>query len=313
MEMIMVFLATISIGAVIGGVTNFIAITMLFRPYRPRYIGSWKIPLTPGVIPKRHQEIAVQLGKLVEKYLVPSEKIREKIINPRFQHRVEEWLNEKVDLLLSSEYSLAELMHLINNGEHQEQVEEKKLLEPVVATATDMLMYKLEEFLYSEEGEDFIYHGVQHIIAGQGMLANMLGAFLSKEKLVDKLRPIFLSVLRKPSTKQQIHAQLQGCLEELLNRDIGSLLAPYQEDLRQFTERIAPRLIFWLESKLPEWLASFQLANLVKEQVLSFPLEQLEAIIKEVARRELKMITWLGALLGGVIGFFQAILYYLIN
>ena len=40
------------IGAVIGGVTNDIAIRMLFRPYAPWRVLGWRLPLTPGLIPR---------------------------------------------------------------------------------------------------------------------------------------------------------------------------------------------------------------------------------------------------------------------
>jgi putative Mg2+ transporter-C (MgtC) family protein len=45
------------------------------------------------------------------------------------------------------------------------------------------------------------------------------------------------------------------------------------------------------------------LAKIVEEQVEAFSLERLEEIIISIAKSELKMITWLGALLGGIIGF----------
>ncbi len=53
------------LGAVIGGYTKLLAITMLFRLYKPIYIFGKQMPLTPGLIPKRQDELAKQLGKLV--------------------------------------------------------------------------------------------------------------------------------------------------------------------------------------------------------------------------------------------------------
>ncbi|MFH7325014.1 DUF445 domain-containing protein [Desulfurivibrio sp. C05AmB] len=44
------------IGALIGYLTNHIAIRMLFRPLKPWRIAGVRIPLTPGVIPAaRHR------------------------------------------------------------------------------------------------------------------------------------------------------------------------------------------------------------------------------------------------------------------
>lgn len=45
---------------------------------------------------------------------------------------------------------------------------------------------------------------------------------------------------------------------------------------------------------------------LVEQKVAAFPVEKLEALILEVAARELQTITWLGGVLGVLIGFGQA-------
>ena len=50
------------IGAIIGGVTNHLAIKMLFKPHNPIYIKGKRLPFTPGLIPKRREELARQLG-----------------------------------------------------------------------------------------------------------------------------------------------------------------------------------------------------------------------------------------------------------
>jgi uncharacterized membrane protein YheB (UPF0754 family) len=49
-------------GAIIGYFTNDIAIRMLFRPYTAKYIGSWQIPLTPGVIPRNQPRLAKRIA-----------------------------------------------------------------------------------------------------------------------------------------------------------------------------------------------------------------------------------------------------------
>ena len=55
------------------------------------------------------------------------------------------------------------------------------------------------------------------------------------------------------------------------------------------------------------------LAGLVENEVKNFEIKQLEGMLIEITKRELKMITYLGALLGGAIGFFQAILVSIIG
>ena len=40
------------IGAIIGLVTNYLAVRMLFHPYKPFKIFGVRLPFTPGIIPK---------------------------------------------------------------------------------------------------------------------------------------------------------------------------------------------------------------------------------------------------------------------
>ncbi|ABB14656.1 DUF445 domain-containing protein [Carboxydothermus hydrogenoformans] len=62
------------IGGFIGWLTNYLAILMLFRPYRPLKIGFLTFQ---GVIPKRHWEIAKALGELVEEQLLSQRELIE--------------------------------------------------------------------------------------------------------------------------------------------------------------------------------------------------------------------------------------------
>ncbi len=47
------------VGAIIGYFTNWVAIKMLFRPYKKLKIGPIPIPFTPGLIPKNGIELHV--------------------------------------------------------------------------------------------------------------------------------------------------------------------------------------------------------------------------------------------------------------
>ncbi len=84
METFVYLLFMVAVGALIGGVTNFIAIVMLFRPYEPMYVFGKRLPFTPGLIPKRRRELAEQLGKTVVEHLVTPEGLRRKLMDPSF-------------------------------------------------------------------------------------------------------------------------------------------------------------------------------------------------------------------------------------
>ena len=52
-------------GAIIGYFTNDIAIKMLFRPYKPIYIGKRQLPFTPGLIPRNQERLAKRISDTI--------------------------------------------------------------------------------------------------------------------------------------------------------------------------------------------------------------------------------------------------------
>ena len=61
-------------GGVIGYFTNDLAIKMLFRPYRPRYLGKLRLPFTPGLIPRNQERLANRISTTItESLLTPKE------------------------------------------------------------------------------------------------------------------------------------------------------------------------------------------------------------------------------------------------
>lgn len=82
----MAYLVVIPVlSALIGYLTNVIAIRMLFRPRKPHYILGFNLQ---GVLPKRQSEIAASLGKLVEEQLLSSEDIFQAMNSPRVKEQI---------------------------------------------------------------------------------------------------------------------------------------------------------------------------------------------------------------------------------
>ena len=63
-------------GAVIGYFTNDIAIQMLFRPYKARFIGPYQIPFTPGLIPRNQERLAKRVSDTIMGSLLTPEELQ---------------------------------------------------------------------------------------------------------------------------------------------------------------------------------------------------------------------------------------------
>jgi len=60
------------IGALIGYLTNWVAIWMLFHPYREYRVLGQRLPFTPGLIPRKRQQIVESIAETVERELLTS-------------------------------------------------------------------------------------------------------------------------------------------------------------------------------------------------------------------------------------------------
>ncbi|MDH8677577.1 DUF445 family protein [Fusibacter bizertensis] len=84
-----------SIGAIIGWMTNVIAIKLMFRPVNP--IGIKGTPFViQGLIPKRKAEIAKSIGDVISDELISIEKIVDKMITDMDKQQIINLIKQKV-------------------------------------------------------------------------------------------------------------------------------------------------------------------------------------------------------------------------
>lgn len=90
----------ILIGALIGWITNYIAIKMLFRPYKPINFGLFKIQ---GLIPKRRHQIGESIAETVQNELISVEDIVEKLENSNMDEEMEAVIDKILEERLERE------------------------------------------------------------------------------------------------------------------------------------------------------------------------------------------------------------------
>ncbi len=384
------FLISIALGALIGGLTNFLAIAMLFRPHKSWKIGGWKIPFTPGLIPKRREQLAKQLGHVVEEYLFTSEGMLRLIRKGEGPQRVSQFLMERLEKWTESEKTIAEclddlsqyvpllpiqpaamedpcwqawfehLLHLLQQRMRSAQGRtlEGYLGEDGVAWVrtqiprfSQLLLNRGHEFLNSVSGRRWLVQLLQDFIRtslrGGRMWNTLASLIVDEERLATWMHRRLVEWLAQPVTKERFDRFLQqqwdecakkplGQLRHVLEKEdwlqllkllqrlfmdgeclrqipVNELLRPlssdaWQQKLRQWLEEVENRLTQFL----PVVFRRLRIARVVEQQVLDYPLSQLEKLIVQIASRELKMITWLGALIGGLVGLVQGTWLYLV-
>ncbi|WP_223497621.1 DUF445 domain-containing protein [Bacillus subtilis] len=366
------FIFMIVIGAAIGAVTNHLAIQMLFRPYKAYYLFGKRVPFTPGLIPRRRDELAKQMGLMVVNHLLTPEGIKKRLVSDAAKTqalRVGEQLIQKLslsevtvkealekagmkrpekaaDAWISSwtDDKLNELFHQYGDQSLKELVpiEVQEKLEEKIPMISGYILSRSVRYFESDEGKIRLGNMIDDFLKERGMLGSMVQMFLGNSSLADRVLPELLKFLRNEETNKLLSDLLKnewGKLREytfneadekwnakalifslkrrmlqafstapFFNNTIGTLTVRYESELtQQMLPALLDKLLEGISSNLESVLKRLRLEEIVKEQVDQFPVERLEEMVLSISKKEFKMITYLGGLLGGIIGAIQAL------
>ncbi len=121
------------LGAIIGYVTNRIAIKMLFRPLNPKRILGVQIPLTPGIIPRNRSDLARTIGRMVSEQLLSPNTIREQLENPQFRDSLKRWVGERRRALMQRPLALQPAAEDVGSRSDGHSAFPEELLEELLA------------------------------------------------------------------------------------------------------------------------------------------------------------------------------------
>ena len=99
-ELLIKLLLIVGIGAGIGWVTNYVAIKMLFRPYKEINLGLFKIQ---GVLPKRKHEIGESIAEVIQNELVSLQEILNSLDGDKLEEKMSSVIDEILEKKLQNE------------------------------------------------------------------------------------------------------------------------------------------------------------------------------------------------------------------
>ena len=308
------------LGGVIGYITNDIAIRMLFRPHKAKYVFGIHIPFTPGIIPKEKGRIAEAVGGVISENLMNKEVLERYLLSEdmigKIRSAVEEFIatqqrnNETVSQFLGHYLSKEEIDTIAQNINHSitkqtyEKLADSSVGEKVAHIAIDHVAQKL-----TIDGAQELLSGIGGALGGLGgMAAGLFGG-----NIVAK----FLGMLREPAEHflgKNINTMLRDNGEEIvsnmiggevdvfLNKPVCKLLEGHEEQLAQAVNTIESIYRNIITDHLPKILDSIDISKIVRERINEMDVNETEKLIFQVMDKELKAIVWLGALLGLAMG-----------
>lgn len=121
-------------GAIIGWITNYLAVRMLFRPYKPIKIIFFTIQ---GLLPKRRREVAENIARTVEQDLLSVKDLSDVLHKVDFEDKIRNRINIKIDEKL--DYDLLKKIPFWKNFR-------KYILVPIQDVAVNEIIKGLKEY-----------------------------------------------------------------------------------------------------------------------------------------------------------------------
>ncbi|MGD2068041.1 MAG: DUF445 family protein [Gemmatimonadota bacterium] len=149
-------LVTVAFGALAGGLTNTVAIWMLFHPYTPPRLFGRKIGFLQGAVPKNQARLASAIGRTVGGKLLTEEDLARTFGRAEFRQAFDERLGAFLD----------EILHR-DRGSLRELIPDE-VVPQVEGFLDDVLEYALErldQYVRSPEFEEAVGHRAEDIVA----------------------------------------------------------------------------------------------------------------------------------------------------
>ena len=232
------YLAPPLLGALIGYVTNYIAIRMLFRPLYPWRLLGMRLPLTPGIIPAKRGELAQRMGEMVGSHLLTADDVRKALEKPAFNRELKSAVNDKLGAFLDRD--LGTLDTLVPDS-YQRRFQE------LVSTLRSKVLRVVTGYLTSDQFEAQVRRFIND--KGDALLARDLESFLTPtryQELQGHLDNRLTTVLHSADTAQTVERFVDQRIERLLlsDRSLRDMLpTDLVEVLLQQVEREVPPLL----------------------------------------------------------------------
>jgi len=291
-----------AIGALIGYVTNAVAIKMLFRPLGEIRLFGIRLPFTPGILPRERHKLADSIGRMVEQELFTPAVLRERLARRDVRVSVENVIGGYTDQMLEKPLSA----WLDDHGDFP-------------------LAELLKDFFSSYVFDCFLEELFKNLILGSEPKPEDVDSFGQKLKASFRdFGGLFIPAatgLVKNGLAREMKSQSQGkisayrkALEKVIERypglTTGEFLSLAKSNKQKADSFLALKAAETMDENMDGALSSVNVKVLVSDRIDSLDMLRVEKIVLDVMADQLKWINVFGAILGALIGFTEVLFSY---
>jgi uncharacterized membrane protein YheB (UPF0754 family) len=216
-------------GSLIGYVTNWLAIKMLFRPLKEKRIFNRRLPFTPGVFPKEKERLAGSIGDTVGNLLLNEEQVVARLLDSAVEEQVRGFYRGAVERALAESCSVHELLTRLGlpeeeleaalqgaarylAGVSQDPVFRRRLASSLAGVAGFLLDRRVRDLVFSRGYAEFkegLEQALHRLLAGESTKQALYSAVDRRLRAaVDSDRP--LAELLPPDVLEDLLALVEA-------------------------------------------------------------------------------------------------------
>ncbi len=298
------------LGGIIGYITNDIAIRMLFRPHKAKYIFGVRIPFTPGIIPKEKGRIASAIGGAISEKLMNKEVLEKNLLSDEMIAKIIRSIDSFFATQKNNRESVRDfLAHYLAD----EDIE--KLIGGLKNGLTDQVSTKLGEVNLGEQISDVVMEHVSSKLRIDGLdidipkiLKNFIGASIWGQiaGLIEKPAKQYLAKninqMLSANGPEIVGNLVDSGVDDISRLSMQQLLQGKDLQIAQITNSCIGLYKTVISEHLPRILEAINIPVIIESRINEMDMDETEKLIFQVMDKELKAIVWLGALLGAVMG-----------
>ena len=273
------------IGAVIGSMTNYLAIKMLFRPLKPVKIGKFTLPLTPGIIPRRQEKLADSLSDTVYKNFFTNSDIEGIFMSDEMADRFSDGIYRR----------LTEL----DIGSVKEVMDETALL-----NLKKQLYIRIHTAVLGADISQIFENEVRKIIQS-GFSNELLSSILMNDDIAVKIAGYAGDKLTEYLMYHDLELiwpilnELEKEMLDIDTEDAMQLVGVNQDMIRGIIKKGYLRFMQNAKSAIAE---GFHMKQFIYDKIMELDPGEIEKHVNNSIKRELNYLVYLGGLLGLIIG-----------
>ncbi len=289
------------LGAVIGYLTNDLAIRMLFRPHHPHYLWGFKLPFTPGLIPKEKGRLAFSIAEAINENLLDKETVEKNLLSEDMLAKIAQGVDSFFDKQSENQETVWQFASRFIPAESIGQI--------ATSTADKFSNKVAQKIADSDLGRTISHKVVEYVMQKLSSNMGLLGAFGSAlAEPAENLLAKHLDVILRENSGEIVHDMVGDQVANFLETPMCNFFKGKEETRAQVKEMLLSAYKSIITDHLPKVLEAIDLRKIVEDRIKEMDVEEMERLILQVMKKELRAIIWLGALLGGVIGLFNLLL-----